>query len=194
MKSLLETDLRKMVLNIVGDIPKRYRCYEITRTLKKKLGLNVEVKDGYVFYCFQTFLTEAYIKNCAISLKNLENIKAIKTASRITTTIADKQEDLGKNLLWRIGVKHSWCILPEEKCLIDYHRLIETDELQNPLFEEFPTLKELEIKNFLMIVPLKKLPNGWGYRRNNVIYMERAVQKGNIIRYKDGKYATKLRL
>lgn len=162
-----------------------------------KKGLEVEVKDGYVYYCFKTFFTEAYMRNCEISLEDVQGVDGVDElieTSRIATEITNRQKGLIKNLRWRIGVKHSWGILPKEKYLIDYHRWIEPAESPFPIFEKFPTLKGIRIRKFLMIIPLRKLPVESGYLYKNVIYMEKATQKEDVIHYPLEKYSTKLRI
>ena len=177
-------------------LPCDYRCYEITRMLKEiffKKGFNFEVRDGYAFYCFNTFFKEAHMKNCELFLEVDKSDELIK-AARFATKLAVKNPNLERDLYWRIGVRHSWGILPGEKYLIDYHRSIRPYLSPFPIFKKFPILRKISIGNVLIITPLRKTPTGKGYLYGDVVYLEKAVQIGNSICYPDINYFIELRL
>ena len=195
MKRLPKEEIKKIVLDVIETFPSDYRCYEITRALKEiffKKGFSSEVRDGYAFYCFGTFLKEARTKNCELFLevdKSDELIKAVKFATSLANSFS-----LEKNLYWRIGIRHSWVILHGEKYLIDYHRSIRPYLSPFPIFKKFPILRKISIGNVLIITSLRKTPTGKGYLYGDVVYLEKAVQIGNSICYPDINYFIELRL
>ena len=93
MKRLPKEEIKKMVSDAVKTFPCDYRCYEITRALKGiflKKGLSPEVKDGYAFYCFNTFLKEANMKNCQLFLDDVDKSDELIKAARFATSLAIK--------------------------------------------------------------------------------------------------------
>ena len=136
MKRLPKEEIQKMVSDAVKTFPFDYRCHEIARALKEiflKKGFSFEVRDGYAFYCFSTFFKEAYKKNCKLFLEAGKSDELIK-AARFATKLAVKSLNLERDLYWRIGVRHSWMVLPGEKYLIDYHQSISPNDSPFPIF------------------------------------------------------------
>ena len=197
MKRLPKEEIQKMVSDAVKTFPCDYRCYEITRALKKiflKKGLSSEVKDGYAFYCFNTFLKEANMKNCQLFLDDVDKSDELIKAARFATSLAIKNPNLERDLYWRIGVRHSWMVLPGEKYLIDYHQSISPNDSPFPIFLKFPILRKISVGNILIINPFNKIPKGKGYFCGDIFYWEEAVQEGNVIYYPNIDYSVELSL
>ena len=151
------------------------------------------MKDGYALYYFTTFFEEFWKQNCELFFKNNTEESEIINAARLATRLA-KRSETKRNLILRVGVRHSWCILSAEKYLIDYHRSISPGLSQFPVFDKFPILREVEIVNFLTVTPMKMLPKGSVYIYNNVVYFEKAIQKENTIYYPEIDYLVELRV
>ena len=197
MKRLPKDDVQKMVSSIINKVPNNYRCYEITRTFKAeffKKGFNFEVRDGYAFYCFNTFLKEAYMKNCELFFGNADKNDELIKIVRVATSLAVRNPSLERNLYWRIGIRHSWAILPEEKYLIDCHRSISPNLSSFPILQRFPILRKISVEDILIINQFKKVPKYKGYFCGDIFYWEEAFQKGNSIYYPDTNYSTELRM
>lgn len=188
--------IKSLIQDVLWEIPDNYRCYEITRRLKtefSKRSMNFEVRDGFADYYLQTFFNEAMRKNCNLLLP-ANKIRECVEAARLSTKIGKREASLPDNMRWRISIYHSWGMLPSEKLLIDCHRkiVLKGDKFCRAL-EKFPVLREIEVRNYLSVIPMKKLPTKPIYLYGDAIFWELAKQIGNEVHYSEHNYVTKLR-
>ena len=179
--------LKYLIQKILWDAPNYYRCYEITRKLRTELaseGILLKVKDGIVFYNMFTFFDEAKRGNCNLFLRKGSDLKKlIKTARLCSKTGKDLSSSPEGLLFWRLGVQHSWAIMPKDGLLIDCHKTIDLLNDHRPLFKKFPILNDLTVLNFLRIIPIRKSPTKMTYLFGDAVYWETAIQKGDTIFY-----------
>jgi hypothetical protein len=188
--------IKSLIQDVLWEIPEFYRCYEITRRLKTefaKRGIAFEVKDGFAFYNALTFFTEAKKKNCELLLYGSDVQKFFQSA-KLAAEIGKREKIFPKMLLWRISIFHSWGILSSKRLLIDYHKRIVTRENEHSLlYKNFPILKKIEVRNFLNVIPMKKLPTGNNYLYGDTVFWETAREVNGEICYPKHDYSTKLR-
>ena len=78
------------------------------------------------------------MKNCQLFLDDVDKSDELIKAARFATSLAIKNPNLERDLYWRIGVRHSWMVLPGEKYLIDYHQSISPNDSPFPIFPKIP--------------------------------------------------------
>lgn len=189
-------ELKSLIQDILLSIPSFYRCYEITRVLKTKLasiGVDFKVSDGMVFYYISTFFKEAQQRNCKLYLRG-DDIDEYVKAARLSMKIGESKFLAQETLYWRLAIRHSWGILPKEKLLVDCHRSINLSESsQTLLFQTFPRLNELEVKDLVRVLKIPKIPQGNWYQFGDAIFWEMAEQIGDEVHYPEIDYIVKLR-
>ncbi|PIR44065.1 hypothetical protein COV23_01790, partial [Candidatus Wolfebacteria bacterium CG10_big_fil_rev_8_21_14_0_10_31_9] len=98
--------LKMLIQDILWNIPRCYRCYEITRTLNVELsrkGVDFKIMDGVVFYYALTFFSEAKRGNCNLRLRNLEeDVRECIRSARLSMKIGESKFLSPETLYWRL--------------------------------------------------------------------------------------------
>ena len=93
------------------------------------------MKDGYAFYCFNTFLKEANMKNCQLFLDDVDKSDELIKAARFATSLAIKNPNLGKRFILENRSKTLLDGIARRKYLIDYHKSISPNDSPFPIFK-----------------------------------------------------------